>query len=98
MTASFTANGTSLSKLNDGELLVYSASPNRWTCEGSPTAEELIVVDFGVPRDIHTLKFLVLDDSEISGSPIRAAQRSKLSFGPMGSGNRWRPAIAAALK
>ncbi len=98
MTASFTANGTSLSKLNDGNYWYLQHPPNRWTCEGSPNAEDWIVVDFGVPRDIHTLKFLVLDDSEISGSPIRAAQKIEVEFWADGSGNRWRPAIAAALK
>jgi hypothetical protein len=72
LTASYTSERTSLSKVNDGNYWYLLHPPNRWTSEGSPSDSDWIEIDLGVERDIHTVKLFVLDDREISGSNVRA--------------------------
>ena len=62
ITASFTAPGTSPSKLIDGNYWYHASPPNRWTCEGSGSKTDWVEIDFGVPRPIDTIKLYVLDD------------------------------------
>jgi F5/8 type C domain len=79
VTASFTSKGTSLSKLNDGNYWYLLHPPNRWTCEGSPNAQDTIEIDFGVERPIDLVKLLVLDDQEAANSSsVRAPLNVKL--------------------
>lgn len=75
ITASMTSANSSLSKINDGNYWYLQHPPNRWTCEGSSSASDWIEVDFGMEREIDTVKFFVLDDSDISESRIRAPER-----------------------
>jgi hypothetical protein len=73
ITASWTAAGTSTAKLIDGNSWYHVAPPNRWTCAGSGQASDWIEIEFGVPRQIHTLKLYVLDDGEEIVPPQRIA-------------------------
>ena len=61
-TASYTAAGTSLAKVNDGGYWYSVDPPNRWTCVGSPNATDWIAVNFGIPRRVDTVKLYLLDD------------------------------------
>lgn len=78
VTASYTANNTSLAKVNDGNYWYLQHPPNRWTCENSPNSQDWIEVDLGMPRAIQTIKLYLLDDSHIGGSSIRAPQAISL--------------------
>jgi hypothetical protein len=68
LTASHTAAGTSLAKLNDGNYWYLVHPPNRWTTAGSDNDQDWITVDFGTSRSIHTVKLYILDDSEEDAS------------------------------
>lgn len=72
--ASFTAPGSSLSKLHDGNYWYLQHPPNRWTTDGSENQEDWIEVDFGTPRPVELIQLYVLDDTEIPNSSIRAPQ------------------------
>ena len=72
MSASFTAQNSSLSKLHDGNYWYLQHPPNRWTSEGSATQEDWVEVDFGVPRPVELIKLYVLDDTGVPNSSIRA--------------------------
>jgi hypothetical protein len=50
--------------LIDGNYWYSAAPPNRWTFEGSPSQTDWCVLDFGVPRAIHTVKLYLLDDGQ----------------------------------
>ncbi len=63
VTASYTAPGSSLAKVNDGNYWYMRHPPNRWTCTDSPNKEDWIEIDFGMPRRIHSVKFYLLDDA-----------------------------------
>lgn len=76
--ASYTASKTPLGKLNDGNYWYLQHPPNRWTCEGSPNDHDSVVLDFGVPRRIHTVKLFVLDDEGEQGSSIRAPRKIEM--------------------
>lgn len=78
LTTTYTASGSSASKLNDGNYWYLKDPPNRWTCEGSPNAVDAIEVDFGTSRTIHTIRALTLDDRDISNSLIRSPQKIEL--------------------
>jgi hypothetical protein len=78
VTASYTANNTSLAKVNDGNYWYLQHPPNRWTCENSPNSRDWIEVDFGMPRAIEMVKLYVLDDAHIGGSNIRPPQSISL--------------------
>ncbi len=64
VTASYTAPGTSPGRLTDGNYWYHRSPPNRWTCEGSPSASDWVAIDFGTPRSVHTVKLYPLDDGE----------------------------------
>ena len=66
LTASFVAQGTSLSKINDGNYWYHKDPPNRWTSAGSPNASDSIMIDLGAKRRLDTIKLYFLDD----GGPI----------------------------
>ena len=80
LTTTYTAGQTSASKLNDGNYWYLKDPPNRWTCEGSPNAEDAIEVDFGLPRSIHTIHVLPLDDRHLPGSSVRAPTKIELHY------------------
>jgi hypothetical protein len=64
VTASYTSSGTSTGKLVDGNYWYHVSPPNRWTCAGSSNDTDWVVIDFGVPRLVHTAKLYLLDDGE----------------------------------
>ncbi len=78
MTASFTSKNSSLSKANDGNYWYLLHPPNRWTCEGSPSDEDWIDVDFGIARTIHSVKLFVLDDAKLVDGKVRAPRAVRL--------------------
>lgn len=78
LTASYSSPGTSVSKLNDGNFWYLQHPPNRWTCEGSPSERDSVIIDFGVKRTIHTVKLCPLDDGGETDSVVRAPQRIEL--------------------
>ncbi|MCY2966859.1 MAG: discoidin domain-containing protein, partial [Planctomycetota bacterium] len=78
ISASHTAPNTSISKANDGNFWYHPHPPNRWTCEGSPRDTDTVLLEFGVPRAIHTVKLFFLDDSSEPGGTIRAPRRVEL--------------------
>ena len=78
LTASYSSQNTSISKLSDGNFWYIPHPPNRWTCEGSPNERDWVVVDFGVKRTIHTVKLYPLDDSGEQNSAVSAPQRIEL--------------------
>ena len=80
ITASYTASGTSLAKLNDGNHWYLLHPPNRWTCQGSPHKTDWIEVDFGDQRTLHTVKLYLLDDSDIPDSPIAVPQSIRVEY------------------
>jgi hypothetical protein len=59
---SFVIPGTPPAKLIDGNYWYHRDPPNRWTCEGSPTASDTVTVEFGTQRKVHTAKLYFLDD------------------------------------
>jgi len=61
--ASFVAPGTAVSKIHDGNYWYHIDPPNRWSTNGSPDRSDWVVVDFGVPRRVDTLKLYFLDDA-----------------------------------
>jgi len=87
LTASFTSERTSISKVNDGNYWYLQHPPNRWTSEGSPNSEDWIEVDLGIARDIHTVKLFVLDDRDIPESNIRAPKAVTIEAW---DGSNWR--------
>jgi hypothetical protein len=72
VTASYSSPGTSLARLVDGNYWYHRSPPNRWTCEGSPHAEDWCAIDFGVARRIHTVKLYLLADEKVT-LPARIA-------------------------
>ena len=78
LTASYVSPTTSTSKLNDGNYWYLPHPPNRWTCVGSPNEQDSVIIDFGTPRTLHTVKLNPLDDSDLGDSIVRAPQRIEL--------------------
>lgn len=68
--ASFTSSNSSLAKANDGNYWYLQHPPNRWTCEGSPNAEDWLEIDFGNTRRIDSVKLYVLDDKHLDGKVL----------------------------
>jgi hypothetical protein len=62
LAASFTAMGTLLDKVNDGNYWYTLHPPNRWTSAGSSNRRDWLSIDFGQPRRLDTLKLYFLDD------------------------------------
>lgn len=71
VTASFTNPKTPLGKVVDGNSWYHLSPPNRATFEGSRSAEDWVVVDFGVGRKVDTVKLFLLDDGERVKPPRR---------------------------
>jgi hypothetical protein len=69
VSASSTAERTSVSKIIDGNYWYHVEPPNRWTAEGSKSASDWVAIDFGVKRPIHTVKLYLLDDGERVTAP-----------------------------
>lgn len=69
--ASFSNPRTPPSKLTDGNYWYHRDPPNRWTCEGSPSASDAVVIEFGTKRTIHTAKLYFLDDEKGVVPPAR---------------------------
>jgi F5/8 type C domain len=88
LTASYTAAKTSISKLNDGNYWYVPHPPNRWTCEGSPSDSDWVIIDFGMSRKIDTVKLYPLDDGGEADSVVRAPQRIDLEAW---YDNKWYP-------
>jgi hypothetical protein len=59
---SFSNPETTPAKLIDGNYWYHRDPPNRWTCEGSPSASDAVTVEFGAKRKVHTAKLYFLDD------------------------------------
>jgi len=78
LTASYSSPKTPISKLNDGNFWYLQNPPNRWTSEGSPNDHDSLLLEFGVPRHIYSVKLFVLDDGGEQGSSIRAPQKIEL--------------------
>lgn len=62
ITTSHTGPQSAPSKAVDGNYWYHRHPPNRWTTMGSTNASDWIVVDFGAPRNIDTVKLYLLDD------------------------------------
>ncbi|MBM4004121.1 MAG: carbohydrate-binding protein [Planctomycetes bacterium] len=62
VSATYTAEGSSLAKVQDGNYWYHLHPPNRWTCQGSPNAVDSLEMELGVPRTIDTLRLYFLDD------------------------------------
>jgi hypothetical protein len=71
LSASFTAEKTSLAKVNDGNAWYCLHPPNRWTAEGSPNASDWVAVDFGTERKVREVRLLLLDDGDKVAAPAR---------------------------
>jgi F5/8 type C domain len=69
LTASFTAEGSSLANLNDGCYWYSINPPNRWTTAGSANTTDWVQADFGIRRPIDTVKLYFLDDNNKIAAP-----------------------------
>jgi hypothetical protein len=67
---SYSNPNTPSSKLIDGNYWYHRDPPNRWTCEGSPNAQDFVTIDFGTKRRIDTAKLYFLDDGAGVVAPI----------------------------
>lgn len=67
--ASFTAPGTYLSKVNDGNYWYHIDPPNRWTSAGSPSNSDWIELDLGTEREIEEVKLYFLEDAKGISAP-----------------------------
>ncbi len=76
--ASFTAEGSILQDLNDGNYWYHSSPPNRWTAKGSPAASDWCGIDFGIARRVHTVKLYLLDDGPDGGAAVSVPDRIDL--------------------
>lgn len=68
---SYSAPGTSPHFLVDGNYWYHKSPPNRWTTAGSPNARDWVVIDFGTPQTIASVKLYFLDDSTGVAPPAR---------------------------
>src|SRR5207248_3299511 len=71
VTASYTHPKTGLKELIDGNFWYDLHPPNRWTCEGSQSAVDWCVLDFGTRRRIDTIKLYLLDDGKVIVPPAK---------------------------
>lgn len=67
--ASFTAPGTYLSKVNDGNYWYHIDPPNRWTAMGSPSNTDWVDIDLGMEREVEDVKLYFLEDSKNIAAP-----------------------------
>jgi hypothetical protein len=71
--------------LVDGNYWYHRDPPNRWTCEGSPTATDWCGVEFGIPRQVSHVSLYFLDDD---AGPVRAPAAYQLEYR---DGDGWKP-------
>ena len=71
LSATFTDPETVLSKVNDGNAWYTETPPNRWSTDGSSNAKDSLIIDFGTPRSIDTVKLFLLDDGTKVVTPSR---------------------------
>ena len=62
--ASHSRPGAPPAKMVDGNYWYHRDPPNRWTSEGSASDSDFVVIDFGTPRGIDTVKLYFLDDGK----------------------------------
>ena len=84
LSASSTAENTSLNKAVDGHAWYSIRPPNRWTATGSPNANDWMMLEFGVKRTLDTVKLYILDDTK----DIVAPDEFTLEHW---TGNAWQP-------
>ena len=71
VTASYSAPEHPPTYLIDGNYWYHQSPPNRWTAQGSGNAQDTLVLDFGVPRPVETVKLYILDDGGEVTPPAR---------------------------
>lgn len=86
--ASSTAEGTSISKLQDGNYWYVQHPPNRWASVPQSSSTTTIELDFGMLRSIDQLKLYFLDDEEVRAGSIRAPQEVRIATWSDGA---WKP-------
>lgn len=74
LTASSTAAGSSIAKLQDGNYWYMQHPPNRWLHDRAQGDTVTMEVDLGMPRAISELKLYFLDDEGDAASPVRAPE------------------------
>jgi hypothetical protein len=60
--ASFSGSSTPAEQAIDGRVALTRYSPNRWTAQGSPNAEDWLELDFGNPVELSRVDILFLGD------------------------------------
>ncbi|MGD8727715.1 MAG: discoidin domain-containing protein, partial [Gemmatimonadales bacterium] len=65
ISASFSAPQSPPFYANDGNYWYHQSPPNRWTFEGSDSASEWLMVDFGVARPVEEVKLYFLDEEGV---------------------------------
>jgi hypothetical protein len=86
--ASSTAEGTSISKLQDGNYWYVQHPPNRWASVPQSGSTTTIELEFGMPRAVDQLKLYFLDDEEERAGSIRAPQGVSIATWSDGA---WKP-------
>ena len=76
LNTSFTVPRRPSSKLVDGNIWYHRDPPNRWTCEGSPNAEDWIEIDLGTPRKLQQARLYFLDD----GSTVTPPELARVEY------------------
>lgn len=98
VTASSTAPGTSIAKLQDGNYWYLQHPPNRWASAATPplsasssndqpsqVSAESLIVDFGTPRAISTLMLYLLEDEHDAEGSVALPQSIRVSIDDQGS-------------
>ena len=78
LTASHVAPGTSLAMVNNGQFRYDIRPVDRWTTVGTANPSDWLVVDFGAPRSIDTVKLYLLDDGD--GAGVKAPKSFELEY------------------
>ncbi|MFO0013960.1 MAG: MGH1-like glycoside hydrolase domain-containing protein [Planctomycetota bacterium] len=94
--ASSSGNGTSVSKLQDGNYWYTQHPPNRWSSDPEADENATIEIDFGAARSIEQLKLYFLDDEEERDGSIDAPRRVRIATW---ANERWNPVdLDAAIR
>lgn len=64
LTPSYSNPRTPVSKLVDGNYWYHRDPPNRWTCEGSVSAEDWLYLELGTERTLEMVRLYFLDDGK----------------------------------
>jgi hypothetical protein len=86
--ASSTAEGASISKLQDGNYWYVQHPPNRWASVPRSDSTATIELDFGMLRSIDQLKLYFLDDEDERAGSIRAPKEVRIATWSDGA---WKP-------